>query len=152
CGAHGTALGFLIEHDHMTFVEAVEDLAARVGLEVPREDQGGQRAAAPTDGLFAILEKAAELYRQELRNTERGKDYFKARGLTGETAVKFGLGYSPEAWDFLLRQLGTSDAEKLKLLQVGLTIEREKRPGMTVSTGYYDRFRDRVMFPIRDAR
>ena len=86
CGAHGTALGFLMEHDHLSFVEAVEDLAARVGLDVPREDQGGARTTSPTDGLFAALEKAAELYRDELMASERAKDYFKSRGLTGETA------------------------------------------------------------------
>lgn len=152
CGAHGTALGFLMEHDHLSFVEAVEDLAARVGLEVPREDNHSQRASTPTDGLFAALEQAAELYRVELKNSERAKDYFKARGLTGDTAARFALGFAPDAWDFVLRQLGTSDAERMKLLQAGLIIERERRPGMNAAPGYYDRFRDRVMFPIRDAR
>ena len=153
CGAHGTALGFLMEHDHLGFVEAVEDLAARVGLDVPHEETGGApRAAAPSDALYAALDKAAELYSQELRKTERGKDYFKARGLTGETAAKFNLGYSPDSWDFVLRHLGSSEGDRLRLLQVGLVIEREKRAGVNGQPGYYDRFRDRVMFPIRDAR
>lgn len=146
CGAHGTALGFLMEHDHMSFVEAVEELAERVGLEVPREDHQPARAPAPSEGLFNILERASELYRRELRNSTRGRDYFKARGLTGDTATTFALGYAPDAWDFVLRQLGTSDAERTKLLQVGLVIQREN------ASGHYDRFRDRVMFPIRDAR
>jgi DNA primase len=139
-----------MDHDHLSFVEAVEDLAARVGLEVPREEQLGARQAPPTEGLFVLLDKAAELYRRELKSSERAKDYFKARGLTGETAAQFSLGYAPDAWDCVLQQFGTSEADRLKLLQVGLVIEREHKPG--VSHGYYDRFRDRVMFPIRDAR
>ena len=151
CGVHGTALGFLMEHDHLSFVEAVEDLAARVGLEVPREEQPGSvRQAPPTDALFALLEKTSELYRRELKDSERARDYFKKRGLTGETAGKFSLGYAPDAWDRVLQQFGASEADRLKLLQVGLVIERERKAGVT--PGYYDRFRDRVMFPIRDAR
>ena len=150
CGVHGTALGFLMEHDHLSFIEAVEDLAARVGLEVPREEQTGVRQAPPTDGLFTLLDKGAELYGRELMNSERAKDYFKARGLTGDTAASFSLGYAPDAWDCVLKQFGSSEADRLKLLQVGLVIERERKAGVT--PGYYDRFRDRVMFPIRDAR
>jgi DNA primase len=151
CGAHGTALGFLMDHDHLSFIEAVEDLAARVGLEVPREERATPQQSA-TNSLFAALEKAAELYRQELLDSERGKDYFKSRGLTGDTAARFGLGYAPDAWDFLLKQIGGSEAERMKLLQVGLIIERERKPGASSPPGHYDRFRDRVMFPIRDAR
>jgi DNA primase len=150
CGVHGTAITFLMEHDHLSFVEAVEDLAARVGLEVPREETPGARQPPPTDALFALLDTAAELYRRELRESDRGKDYFKARGLTGDTAAKFSLGYAPDAWDFVLQQLGATEADRLRLLQVGLVIERERKAG--VNPGYYDRFRDRVMFPIRDAR
>lgn len=151
CSVHGTAITFLMDHDHLSFVEAVEDLAARVGLEVPREEQlGARQAPPPTDGLFTLLEKAAELYRHELSNSERAKDYFKARGLTGDTASKFSLGYAPDAWDCVLQQFGASEPERQKLLQVGLVIERERKPG--VNPGHYDRFRDRVMFPIRDAR
>lgn len=151
CGAHGTAISFLMEHDHMSFVEAVEELASRVGLDVPREGNQDVRPTAPTDGLFDLLEKAAELYRKQLSVSDRGKDYFRSRGLTGETATTFNLGYAPDGWDFLLRQLGKSESDRLKLHQTGLAIERERRPGMD-SPGYYDRFRDRVMFPIRDAR
>ena len=151
CGAHGTALGFLMEHDHLSFVEAVEDLAARVGLEVPREHQQMVRAS-PTDGLFQALEKAAEFYRRELRACARARDYFEARGVDGDTAARFGLGYAPDAWDGVLKELGGSDAERMRLLQVGLIIERERKAGASAGPGHYDRFRDRVMFPIRDAR
>jgi DNA primase len=149
CGAHGTALGFLMDHDHLSFVEAVEEMAERVGLEVPREDQPGAKPP-PTDALFATLEKAAELYRRALHNSDRARDYFKKRGLTGATAATFGLGFAPDAWDSVLRALGGTEAERMRLLQVGLIIERERKPG--TDPGYYDRFRDRVMFPIRDAR
>ena len=148
CGAHGTALGFLMEHDHLSFLEAVEDLAARVGLEVPREAQ--QPARSPTDGLFDVLRKSGELYATELARSERAGRYFRSRGLTDDTLVRFGLGYAPDAWDFVLKQLGPTDAQRLQLLQTGLIIERERRAGS--APGYYDRFRDRVMFPIRDAR
>ncbi len=145
CGEHGNALGFLMKHDNLGFIEAVEELADRVGVEVPREQTPGQRPP-PSDVLFATLEKAAAFYRNELMNTTRGRDYFKARGISGETAVTFNLGYVPEAWDSILKLLGSSDAERARLLQVGLIIERDNR------SGHYDRFRDRVMFPIRDAR
>jgi DNA primase len=150
CAAHGTAITFLMDHDHLSFVEAVEDLASRVGLDVPHEEQPGARQAPPSEGLFALLDKAAELYRRELKNSPRAIDYFKARGLTGDTAARFSLGYAPDSWDCVLQQFGASEADRLKLLQVGLVIERERKAG--VNPGYYDRFRDRVMFPIRDAR
>jgi len=145
CGEHGNALGFLMKHDNLGFVDAIEDLAERVGVEVPREQTPGQRPP-PADALFATLENAASFYRSELMNTARGKDYFKSRSLTGETAAAFALGYAPDAWDSVLRLLGGSEAERARLLQVGLIIERDNR------SGHYDRFRDRVMFPIRDAR
>lgn len=145
CGEHGNALGFLMKHDNLGFIEAVEELADRVGVDVPREQTPGARPP-PSDVLFTALEKAAGFYRNELMTTTRGRDYFKARGLTGDTAVKFGLGYAPDAWDSVLKLLGGSEAERSRLLQVGLIIERDNR------SGHYDRFRDRVMFPIRDAR
>lgn len=145
CGEHGNALGFLMKHDNLGFVEAIEELADRVGVEIPREQTPGQRPP-PADALFGTLDKAAAYYRSELMNTERGKAYFKARGLTGETAATFGLGYAPDAWDSVLRHLGSTEADRARLLQVGLVIERDNK------SGHYDRFRDRVMFPIRDAR
>jgi DNA primase len=145
CGEHGNALGFLMKHDNLGFIEAIEDLADRVGVEIPREQTPGQRPP-PSDVLFATLDKAAAFYRTELMNAARGKDYFKSRGLTGETAVTFGLGYAPDAWDSVLKHLGDADSDRARLLQVGLIIERDNK------SGHYDRFRDRVMFPIRDAR
>ena len=149
CGAHGTALGFLMEHDHLSFVEAVEDLAGRLGLDVPREEQLGARPN-PTEGLFTILERVTEFYRRSLASSERGRAYFDHRGLSAETQQRFALGYSPDAWDAVLKQFGGSEPDRAKLLQVGLIIERER--AASDSRGHYDRFRDRVMFPIRDAR
>src|SRR5512138_1021326 len=145
CGAHGTALGFLMEHDHLSFVEAVEDLASRVGLEVPREAQPQGPRASATDALFGALGQANEFYRRALSSSERARDYFKKRGLTGETASRFALGYAPDAWDALLKHMGNSELERARLLQVGLIIERERKPGQDGPPGYYDRFRDRVM-------
>lgn len=146
CGAHGTALGFLMEYDHLSFVEAVEELAARAGLEVPREESTHPVAAKPDQDQYSLLEKAAEYYRQQLRATPAAIDYLKKRGLTGETAARFGIGYAADAWDGLIKQLGHDDSTLQALTRAGLLIERDSK------NGFYDRFRHRVMFPIRDSR
>lgn len=145
CGAHGTALGFLMEHDHLSFVEAVEDLAERVGLEVPR-DQSPQSKPRPADDLFALLSSVAEYYGRELKNHPNALAYVKKRGLTAETAAHFGIGYAAERWDGVLSTFGSNEHRRQQLHQVGLIIERERKDG------HYDRFRDRIMFPIRDTR
>src|SRR5690606_1404815 len=105
---------------------------------------------APTEALFSVLGKVSEFYHRTLHQTERAKQYFKKRGITSDTAAKFLLGYAPDAWDAVIKQFGATEAERARLLQVGLIIERERKPG--TEPGHYDRFRDRVMFPIRDAR
>ncbi len=143
CGAHGTALGFLMDHDHMDFVEAIEELARQVGVEVPREAGAGPRR--PDDDLYALMEKAGEFYRTSLRRTGKAIDYLKDRGLSGETARRFGIGYAPAGWDTLIEHIGSTDADFRRMAACGLIIEREQG-------GWYDRFRDRVMFPIRDTR
>ena len=148
CGAHGTALGFLMDHDHLGFVEAVEELATRAGLQVPRDES---QAPPPNQGLYTVLERATQLFGEQLARHERPREYFEKRGLSEETLTKFALGYAPDTWDFLLRQLGEGEQRQKQLLLSGLIIERERKPGSN-NTGYYDRFRDRVMFPIRDAR
>ena len=153
CGAHGTALGFLIEHDRMSFVEAVEELASRAGLEIPRDGPAG-----PTDrerlenDLYALMSQADQHFRDCLKESERAKDYLIARGLSGETAARFHLGYAPAGWDGLLKKFGATEAGRNALLACGLIIERNAEPGRATSGGYYDRFRERVMFPIRDSR
>jgi DNA primase len=152
CGAHGTALGFVMEYDHLGFVEAVEELAARAGMEVPRE--GGSAAPAhPNDELYVAMERAALFFRQSLGSEARAKDYLNRRGLTSDIIQRFGIGYAPARWDALLGRYGTTDDERQILLRAGLIIERNRenaRPGE--EPGFYDRFRDRVMFPIRDTR
>jgi DNA primase len=141
CGAHGTALGFLMEFERLDFPVAVEELARSVGVEVPHTDS--ERPS--TEPLLAILEKAANIYRQALRDHPAAVDYLKARGLDGETAREFGIGYAPAGWDTLLANLGTTEAGRQHLLAAGLVIARD-------TGGFYDRFRDRIMFPIRDNR
>jgi len=145
CGAHGTALGFLMEYDHLSFVEAVEDLAARLGMQIPREEDPNFKAK-PVDDLYTPLERAAALYAQQLVSSDHAIQYLKKRGLTSDIAQRFSMGYAPDAWDFIGTAFGGSEAEVHKLLQTGLAIEREQRGGT------YDRFRDRIMFPIRDSR
>jgi len=143
CGAHGTALGFLMDYDHMDFVEAVEALAAMVGIEVPR-DESEPREGGHGD-LYQLLEDAADFFWNELKSSDRAKDYLLQRGLDGKTARDFRIGYAPPAWDSLLGRFGSSAHRREQLLEAGLIIRRD-------DGREYDRFRDRVMFPIRDTR
>jgi DNA primase len=146
CGSHGTALGFVMEFDHLGFVEAVEELAARAGLEVPRE--GGDSAPArPNEDLYVALERAGLYFRQSLSGEPQARDYLAGRGLTQDSITRFGIGYAPERWDALLERYGTTAEERQTLLRAGLVIERAE-----AGAGHYDRFRGRIMFPIRDVR
>jgi DNA primase len=145
CSAHGTALGFLMAYDNLEFPEAVEALAEMMGLEVPRENTGAPERKDDNDELYALLREADQIYRAALRSSEKAIAYLKKRGIDGPTAGRFAIGYAPDAWDTVLRQLGTSDARIAKLLQAGLVVANE-------SGRRYDRFRDRIMFPIRNAR
>jgi len=151
CGAHGTALGFVMEYDHASFVEAVEDLATRAGLEVPREG-GGAAPQQPHDELYVALERAALFFRQSLGGEPRAREYLTQRGLTADIIQRFGIGFAPARWDALLDRYGTSDEERQVLLRAGLIIERQADADRGQTPGFYDRFRDRVMFPIRDTR
>ncbi len=143
CGASGTALGFLMEYERIGFVEAVETLAGSIGVEVPREG-GGPAPDAGRERDFALLAEAERFYRQQLRNTPQAIAYLKERGVSGETAARFGLGFAPAGWQHLLEHLGERDREEL--LRSGLINQHEE------SGRIYDRFRGRVMFPIRDRR
>jgi len=147
CGAHGNAIDFLIEYNHLNFPEAVEELARQVGLEIP-EDDGTPIPRAPDNRpLYALMEQAAQIYQGELRQhpqARRAVDYLKGRGLSGQIAAAFGLGYAPPSWDFLLGRLGRTEQDRAHLIQAGLVIEQDGKG--------YDRFRDRVIFPIRDRR
>jgi DNA primase len=147
CGAHGTVIGFLMNYRQLEFVEAVESLAQRLGLEVPREGGEATSAGPPTAPLYDVLERASRFYQRQLRahpERSRAVDYLKSRGLSGEIAAEFKLGFAPPGWDNLTEELGgTSDGVKL-LIRAGLVVTRGER--------CYDRFRDRVMFPILDRR
>ncbi|MCR9276600.1 MAG: DNA primase [Pseudomonadaceae bacterium] len=142
CGASGTALTFLLEHDRLDFVEAVETLAASVGMEVPRE-AGRSSRRKPDADLYQVLESATRFFRSSLRDSPDAIAYLKGRGLTGEVARDFGVGYAPDSWDGLRNAL--ADVPLAKLRATGLVSENES--GRT-----YDRFRGRIMFPIRDTR
>jgi DNA primase len=141
CGASGTALTFLMEYDRLEFVEAVEALARIAGVEVPRE-----KSAAPekdhTD-LYGVMREAERFFRQSLKAHPPAVDYLKSRGLSGEIARDFGIGYAPDAWDALRNALGS--VPEATLLEAGLLTRNDRGR-------VYDRFRDRVMFPIRDTR
>ena len=144
CGAHGTAIGFVIEHAGLGFVDAVEELARGVGMTVPREvpTPGSSPHKAAPD-LFEIMQSAARYYRDQLKQSPRAIDYLKRRGLSGDIAARFGIGYAPEGWQNL--QAIVPDYQHGSLLETGLVIENDdgKR---------YDRFRDRIMFPIVNTR
>jgi len=148
CGAHGTALGFLMEHDKLPFPDAVEELASRLGLEVPREDDGRGPRERPGEDLYTLLGQVTQFYRDCLRDSPRARDYLSRRGLSSETCVKFAVGYAPDSWDAVLKRFGGSEEKVARLAEVGLVIERSGGR----EAGHYDRFRDRVVFPIRDAR
>ncbi|MEO5573848.1 MAG: DNA primase [Gammaproteobacteria bacterium] len=149
CGAHGTALGFLMEYEHLDFIEAVHELAGQAGLQVPV--QTARDTAPPVSkDLYALLEQAADFYCRQLRESkqaQRAVDYLKHRGLSGEIAAHYTIGFAPPGWDNLLLILraGNNPTLQTQLAKAGLLIEKD-------GGGYYDRFRDRIMFPIRDQR
>jgi len=139
CGAHGTVIDFMMQYERLEFPDAVESLAAELGMEVPREEyETGNRKRTPYD----VLHAAAEFYRQQLKDSPRAIEYLKSRGLSGRTAAAYGIGYAPGGWHTLQGLTGTGERE---LIDAGLLVRRDD--GQT-----YDRFRDRIMFPIRDRR
>jgi len=151
CGAGGNALGFVMDHDHLEFPQAVEELAKRIGLEVPREERGtGGRSRQPVDSpLYPLLAAASEFYRQALKShpaRTAAVNYLKGRGVSGVIARDFALGFAPPGWDSLLKHLGDDPLQQKALIDAGLLIENSENGRR------YDRFRDRIMFPIRDSR
>lgn len=147
CGAHGSSIGFLMEYAHMDFVEAVEDLAARAGLEVPREAGGGERSES-VQPLYDVLGKANTYFQQQLRQHPEAPaavDYLRDRGLSGEIAAAFGLGFAPPGWDNLLNAIGRNDSDRSLMSAAGLLVDKG-------GGGFYDRFRGRITFPILDRR
>jgi DNA primase len=152
CGAHGTALGFLMEYDKLSFPEAIEELAGRLGLEVPREAGGAAHDnSGSTQPLYELNLRVAKHYASILPNDARAREYARKRGLTRETIEKFMIGFALNSWNELLKKFGSAEADKKVLFDCGLVIERERTDSRTLDR-FYDRFRDRLMFPIRDSR
>jgi DNA primase len=143
CGAHGTAIGFLMEFDHMDFVEAVENLANLMGVEVPRDQS--DRPARRYDELFSLMSGVERYWQQCLRDDANAVDYLRQRGIDGAAAKRFGIGYAPDSWSEVLDRFGTTAEATERLLATGLVIRKDNGK-------HYDRFRDRIMFPIRDGR
>jgi len=142
CSANGNAISFLMEYDNMHFVDAIETLSEMVGMEVPRDEKAAQQRDN-SKPLYTVMESVASFYQAELRKSSKAIDYLKARGLSGEIAREFAIGYVPDGWDALQKALPN---EETALLKTGMLIQGDKgkRP--------YQRFRDRIMFPIRDRR
>jgi len=148
CGANGTAISFLMEHLHMGFIEAIEDLASRAGMEIPRDAIQASTTNNQSSELYELMEIVTGYYSKQLRNHPKADSvisYLKGRGISGEIAAEFELGFAPPGWDNLISELGGSDDALKRLIKIGAIIENDRG-------GYYDRFRDRLTFPIRDQR
>ncbi|MEE3158855.1 MAG: CHC2 zinc finger domain-containing protein, partial [Pseudomonadota bacterium] len=153
CGAGGNALGFVMDFDRLEFPQAVEELARHACVEVQYEERSDKRQSSRTprkdNPLYALLEQAAAYYRQQLRQhpqRQRAVGYLKGRGLSGQIAKLYDLGLAPPGWDNLMSHLARDTSEEKALIEAGLVVENPD------SGKRYDRFRDRIMFPIRDSR
>ncbi|MFM1869940.1 MAG: hypothetical protein RLY99_684 [Pseudomonadota bacterium] len=148
CGAHGSAISFLMEHSGLTYVDAIEELARSAGLTVPREERRPQDIAKQKQAvaLSEVMGPAADWYKQQLKVTPRAIDYLKGRGLSGEIAKRFNLGYAPDSWQGLEAVFGSYSEDSMAhvLVEAGLIIQSDAKR--------YDRFRDRIMFPIRNPK
>lgn len=146
CGAHGNAIDFLMRFEHLNFMESINTLAQVAGMTVPRFHDGGAKPSTPTKALdeyYELMESAVQFYYNEMKQSERAIEYLKKRGISGEIARQFKLGYAPPGWRHLLDHFPHDDKTQQHLLDMGLIIKKDNdRP--------YDRFRDRVMFPIQD--
>ncbi len=141
CGAHGSVIGFLMQYEGLEFLDAVEDLARAAGLEVPTS---GSPQARPDTGLYDMLAACSRFYVEQLKNNPVAIEYLKGRGLSGEVSRDFDIGYAPAGWDALIKHLGTDEKKLDQLKQAGMLSEGKR--------GSYDKFRERIMFPIHDRR
>lgn len=141
CGAHGSAIGFMMQYEGLEFVDAVEELARAAGLEVPTT---GERVARIDTSLYDMLSNCAKFYVEQLKTHAPAIEYLKGRGLSGEVSRDFEIGYAPAGWDALIRALGSTDEKLAALRKAGMLSEGK--------SGSYDKFRDRIMFPIHDRR
>ena len=144
CGAHGTALGFLMDYERLTFVEAIEELAKMVGVAVPKTKED-RVVNKENNHLKNLLSQISEYYEKNLKESKNAIEYFKYRGIDGTTAKHYALGFAKDSWDDVLNNFGKTERDKKQLLACGLLIKKD-------GGGYYDRFRNRVMFPIRNNR
>lgn len=144
CGVHGSALKFVMEYEGISFPDAIEQLAAQVGMQVPRENgrAAEEDRLAP---LYAVMAEATQYFREELAGSERGRAYFERRQVSAEMIERYALGYAPDRWDGLLQKLGRTPERVKVLAAAGLLSQRDNGHS-------YDKFRDRVMFPIHDRR
>lgn len=148
CHASGTAITWLMEHDRLEFPEAIADLASRLGLSIPREAEVAETGAGLSARIHARNAEALKYFSTQLRNHPEAPEavaYLKGRGVSGVMARDFALGFAPSGWEGLSRSLGTDAEARSELLAAGLVIQRD-------DGGQYDRFRSRIMFPIRDSR
>ena len=143
CGAHGSAIGFVMQYAGLGFVDAVEELARSAGMQVPQVSERIHAARAQKAPLTELMARAMAFYREQLKASTKAIDYLKGRGVSGEIAARFGLGYAPDEWQGLERVF--PDYKDAALVECGLLIENEQGRR-------YDRFRDRIMFPILDQR
>lgn len=142
CGVHGNAIGFLMAYDRLEFPEAVARLAEKAGIAL--ESQPGNEISDQRQTLLTVLNEAACHYKQALLNAPHALAYLNQRGLTARQMEAYDLGYAPDQWEYLLKRMGSTNEQRLLLAQAGLIVQR--------SASSYDRFRDRLMFPIRDVR
>jgi len=152
CGAHGTAIGFLMEHERLEFVEAIEDLAKQLGMTIPVDRQANPEQKNELDNVYKTLANASDYFQTQLRQHTDAKsavEYLKNRDVSGEIAQKFAIGYAPGGWNNLLEKAQTLSAEKQReldlLVKAGLVIQKDNH-------NFYDRFRHRIIFPIRNRR
>ena len=147
CGQHGSAIGFLMAYDNLSYPEAIEALAEQLGMEVPRDRDAARtdERRGEHDDLYALMREADQIYRAALRESPQAIAYLKKRGIDGATAGRFSMGYAPDGWDTVLKALGSSDDRIAQLKVAGLLSEND-------GGRRYDKFRDRIMFPIRNVR
>jgi len=155
CGAHGSAISFMMEYAGLGYVDTIEELARSAGLTVPREERTANDVTRlqQTMALSEVMSSAADWYRQQLKQAPRAVEYLKGRGLTGEIAKRYSLGYAPDGWQGLEAVFGTyaNDEIAKTLLEGGLLIQSEQTDNQQTARRY-DRFRDRIMFPIRNPK
>ena len=142
CGAHGTALGFLMDYERLTFVEAIEEVAKMLGVTVPKTKENIAKSKE-RNSLKDLLQNISNYYEQNLKGSDKAIKYLKSRGIDGKTAKHYALGFSIDSWDDITHKFGVTQEDKKKLLACGLLIEKD-------DGGFYDRFRNRLMFPIKN--